>query len=70
VLRKLSREIAECYRLANKCRDSARLSHDAKSKEIYSLMERHWIFLARSYEFTERLEDFTAESRRKRKKQD
>jgi len=27
-------------------------------------MERRWLFLARSYEFTERLTDFAAETKR------
>jgi len=55
VPRDLSRVIAECHRLARECGDNARLSQDVKSNEIYSVMERHWIFLAQRYEVIERL---------------
>jgi hypothetical protein len=70
VLRELSTVIAECYRLARECGDNARLSHDAKSNEIYSVMERQWIFLAQRYEVIERLKESPTGGRREGKTQD
>jgi hypothetical protein len=32
-------------------------------------MERRWLFLARSYEFTERVSDFSAQTNRRAKRQ-
>jgi hypothetical protein len=57
VLPKLSTVLAEYHRLASECGENARRSHDAKTNEIYSVMERHWTFLAQSYELIERFED-------------
>jgi hypothetical protein len=41
-----------------------------KLKADFFDMERRWLFLARSYELTERVSDFTAEARRRVKRQD
>lgn len=59
MLRKLSNEIAECYRHAEDCRRKANEATAPDAKEDYLEGERRWLFLAHSYEFTERLTDFT-----------
>jgi len=37
---------------------------DPKLKDDFFTLERRWLFLARSYEFTERLTDFSDETKR------
>jgi hypothetical protein len=59
MLRKLSDEIADCCRHAEDCRHKADAAVIPTAKEEFVEMERRWLFLARSYEFTERLADFT-----------
>ena len=59
MLRKLSEEIAECYRHAEVCGRKADETKDSTTKEEFLGMERRWLFLARSYELTDRLTDFT-----------
>jgi hypothetical protein len=57
MLHQLSEEIAECYLRAEQARLQAKQTHDAALKQESLDMERRWIGLARSYEFTERLFD-------------
>jgi hypothetical protein len=58
MLSHLSKDIAECYLRAQECNDLARLQVDPRTRQDFFDMERRWLFLARSYEFTERLERF------------
>ena len=58
MLLKLSEQIAECYRRAEEARRRAQETTDPSIKEDYLGLERRWIFLAHSYEFTERLQRF------------
>ena len=59
MLLKLTNEISECYRRAEEARQRAMASTDAATKVDYLDMERRWLFLARSYEFSERLSSFS-----------
>jgi hypothetical protein len=59
MLRKLSNEIAECYQHAERCRRKAHEATIETARQEYLEMERRWLFLARSYEFTERLTEFS-----------
>jgi hypothetical protein len=63
VLNNLSAEIRECLQQAEDCARKAAAQTDPKLKEDFLEMERRWLGLARSYEFTERLEDFCDEAR-------
>jgi hypothetical protein len=65
VLRNLSEEIRECYRHAEDCSQKAAAQTDPKLKVDFLQLEQRWLFLARSYEFTERLENFSDEAKRK-----
>jgi hypothetical protein len=47
------------------CREKAELAKDPLEKEDFLDLERRWLFLARSYEFTQRLQDFGNEAARK-----
>src|SRR5215471_758730 len=67
MLQKLSEEIAYCYQRANECRaKAADAANEAASQEYYEL-ERRWLTLARSYELSERITDFTGELQRRSK---
>ena len=58
MLTKLSEEIAECYRRAQEARQKAEEASDPSIKRDFLGLERRWMFLAHSYEFTERLSRF------------
>jgi len=59
MLRKLSNEISECYRLAEQAREWAEEASDPRIRHDYLSVERSWLLLARSYDFSERLTRFT-----------
>jgi hypothetical protein len=61
VLLTLSDEIRDCYRLAEDARRKADGAIDPLTKNDFLDLERRRLFLAHSYEFTERLTHFTAE---------
>ena len=65
MLLRLSEEICECYMRAAQARMYANYAHDPKVKQDFLDMERRWLNLARSYEFTERLSNFTGEADRR-----
>jgi len=54
MLQKLTEEIAECYRHARECRESAERVSDPATKNDFLDQERRWLSLAHSYEFAER----------------
>ncbi len=55
MLWRLSDEIEECRRYAEDCRQRARAATDLVLRAELSDMEERWLYLARSYEFTERV---------------
>lgn len=55
MLRNLNDEIEECRRYAEDYRRRARAATDPVLRAELSDMEERWIYLARSYEFTERV---------------
>ena len=58
MVQQLSAEIAECYRRASESRDRAKLAQEPALRHFQD-MERRWIFLAHSYEFSERISSLT-----------
>jgi hypothetical protein len=52
----VSREASECRLYAEHCADKARLQSDPQLRQCFLEMQQRWLSLARSYEFTERLE--------------
>jgi PAS domain S-box-containing protein len=60
VLQKLSEQVKACYQRALDANRKADRTGDAALKADFLEMERHWLVLAWSYQFTERLTDFTA----------
>jgi hypothetical protein len=55
VLDSLSKEIRECYLHAQDCALKATAQTDAQQRRDFLDLEQRWLFLARSYEFTEKL---------------
>jgi hypothetical protein len=60
MLQNLSREIRECFRRAEECKRLASAALTDVAKADFLDMERRWLSLARSYEFAERLSNFTS----------
>jgi hypothetical protein len=64
MVRKLSKEINEWYRLAEQAREWAEEATDPRIRQDYLSVERSW--LVRSYDFSESLTRFTRHRNRKR----
>jgi uncharacterized protein Yka (UPF0111/DUF47 family) len=64
MLKNLSEEIRECLRHAEDCARKAAAQIDPNLKKDFLDLEQRWLVLARSYEFTERLGDFSDEAKR------
>jgi hypothetical protein len=64
MLKNLSEQVRECYMHAEHCAQQAGLQTDPKLKNDFFEMEERWLTLARSYEFTHRLESFSNETKR------
>ena len=58
----LSKQIRECLQHAEDCARQAAAQTCPQLKEDFFHMERRWLFLARSYEFTGRLANFSDEN--------
>jgi hypothetical protein len=65
LLSHLSEQVRECLQRAANCARDAAAQTDAKMKQDFLDLERRWLSLARSYQFSERLGDFCAEAKRK-----
>jgi hypothetical protein len=69
MLQKLTEEIAECYAHASQCRERAKETVEPSIKRDFLDMEWRWLSLAHSYEFAERLSNFTAPLTKSKQKQ-
>jgi hypothetical protein len=56
----LSEQAGECRLYAEHCADNARLQSDPQLRNDFLEMQRRWLCLASSYEFTERLGSLSA----------
>jgi PleD family two-component response regulator len=65
LLENLSDKIKLCYERAAEAKQRAYEIPDPEAKADFLNMEKRWLLLARSYEFGERLSDFTRENLRK-----
>ena len=63
----LTGQILECYGRAAIAKRNAERTYDLASKAHFLEMERRWLDLARSYEFTEQLSRFTEPLKREEK---
>ena len=57
----LSDDVRDCYRRAVDCAEKARDAATPQLRSDFLRLERAWLSLARSYEFTERLSAFNME---------
>ena len=64
MLNNLSEQIRECLQHAEDCALKAAAQFDPNLKDDFLTTAQRWLFLARSYEFTERLDDFSNEAKR------
>jgi hypothetical protein len=55
----LSDQVRECLRHAEDCARQAASLSDPRLRQDFLEVEARWLKLARSYEFTERLADFS-----------
>jgi hypothetical protein len=66
MLRKLSREVSDCYAQADDCARKATEAVTEQSRNDYLRAQQSWLTFAHSYEFAERLLDFSNENKRRR----
>jgi hypothetical protein len=66
MLRKLGGEMADCHAHAESCARKAAEATTDQERDDYLGLQQHWLTLARSYEFSERLDDFSKENTRRR----
>ncbi|MGB3744139.1 MAG: hypothetical protein WBD11_06360 [Xanthobacteraceae bacterium] len=64
MLNNLSGNIRECFQHAEDCARKAAAQTDPRVKQDFLDLEQRWLSLARSYEFTERISDFSDETKR------
>lgn len=65
MLNNLSEQVRECLRHAEDCAREAAAKTCPKMREDFLDLERRWLSLARSYEFSERLDDFCSDARQR-----
>jgi hypothetical protein len=65
MLNNLSEQIRECLQHAEDCARQAAAQTCPTLKADFLDMERRWLFLARSYEFSERVGTFSAKTNRR-----
>ena len=68
MLQQLSEQVRECHRRAADAKAQADASTDPALKRSYSDLEDRWLFLARSYIFTESLQDFIDETTQRKER--
>jgi hypothetical protein len=59
-----SERVRECHRHAELCAWRASVQTESQLKDIYLEMEQRWLMLARSHEFSQRLDDFYKKTER------
>ena len=64
MLVKLGEQTHECRLYADLCAAKAELQTDPQLRQVYLHMQQRWLSLARSYEFSERLEFLSAAEER------
>ena len=60
MLQRLSEQITACHERAAEAKRQADTTADPELKADYLNMEKRWLLLARSYQFTESLDNFTS----------
>ena len=65
MLESVSQQIRDCYNHAEQCAQKAAAQTDPGLRQDFLDMERRWLTLAKSYELSERLGEFSRESKRR-----
>lgn len=65
MLESLSEQIRDCYEHATECARKAAAQSSPGLKQDFLDMEQRWLALARSFELSQRLGDFSAEAKRR-----
>lgn len=63
MLNNLSEQIRDCYAHAEECSRKAAAQTDPLLKQDFLDMEKRWLSLAKSYELSERLDEFSGANR-------
>jgi hypothetical protein len=63
MLQDLSQDVRDCYRRAEDCAEKARGAATEELRADFLRLEKSWLMLAHSYEFTCRLTAFNALSK-------
>jgi hypothetical protein len=63
MLNKLSEQTKDCYAHAEACARKAAAQTDPRLRQDFLEMEQRWLSLAKSYELSERLTDFSGSRR-------
>jgi len=64
MLESLSEQIRECYEHAEECARKGAAQTNPRLKQDFLDMERRWLALAKNFEFSRRLGDFSNEAKR------
>ena len=70
MLQNVSKEVREYLQHAEDCAHRAKIESDPNLRRDYLMMERRWLSLARSYQFSEQLDTFSHHSNKRRNEAD
>ena len=65
MLESVSQQIRDCYDHAEQCAQKAAAQTNPGLRQDFLDMERRWLTLAKSYELSQRLGDFSNENKRR-----
>jgi hypothetical protein len=65
MLQNLSEQVRNCLQHPEDCAHQAKVQPDPNLQRDYLMIERRWLSLARSYQFSEQLDTFSKTNRRK-----
>lgn len=61
MLQSLSEDVRDCYRHADDCAEKAKVAATPQLQSDFLRLEKAWLTLAHSYEFTSRISSFNAD---------
>jgi hypothetical protein len=70
MLQNLSQQVRDCLKHAEDCALQAKVQPDPNLQRDYLMMERRWLSLARSYQFSEHLDTFSRHNNNRLKEAD
>ncbi len=70
MLQNLSQQVRECLRHAEDCAHRTKVEPHPNLQRDYLMMERRWLSLARSYQFTEQLDVFSKHNKKQSREAD